>query len=125
MRVRKDLPAARESFSRRHFVRVSVDRVNVGVIVTDSHGAFLSRAYGRKIFTSSTTASEQPITDFASIDEPAQVLMLRVEAGPSVYFLEAGHLPAAEATAQRPLRRRSRSWPHGRLLPSTPSRLHT
>jgi VWFA-related protein len=34
------------------------------------------------------------LTDFAAINEPAQVLLL-IEAGPAVYFLEGGHLLAA------------------------------
>jgi Ca-activated chloride channel family protein len=76
-------------------IHVSVDRVNVGVIVTDSHGAFVAglRPEDFHIFDDGV---EQPITDFAPIDEPAQVLML-VEAGPSVYFLEAGHERATHA----------------------------
>jgi VWFA-related protein len=76
-------------------IRVSVDRVNIGVIVTDSHGAFVAglRPEDFQVFDDGV---EQPITDFAPIDEPAQVLML-VEAGPSVYFLEAGHERATHA----------------------------
>jgi Ca-activated chloride channel homolog len=79
-------------------IRVSVDRVNVGVIVTDSHGKFIGDLR-RDDFHIFDDGVEQPITDFAPIDEPAQVLML-VEAGPSVYFLEAGHMNAASALLQ-------------------------
>ena len=39
---------------------------------------------------------EQPITDFLSVDEPAQVLLL-IEAGPAVYLLQGGHLQAIHA----------------------------
>src|SRR5207245_1543737 len=39
---------------------------------------------------------EQPLTDFAAVEEPAQVLLL-IEAGPAVYLLESGHLQAAHA----------------------------
>jgi hypothetical protein len=71
-------------------IRVSVDRVNVGVTVTDAHGKFIG-GLRREDFQIFDDGVEQPITDFAPIDEPAQVLML-VEAGPSVFFLEAGQI---------------------------------
>jgi Ca-activated chloride channel family protein len=76
-------------------IRVSVDRVNVGVIVTDSHGSFVSGLH-REDFRVFDDGAEQPITDFAAVEEPAQVVLL-VEAGPAVYFLEASHLRAAYA----------------------------
>jgi Ca-activated chloride channel family protein len=76
-------------------IRVSVDRVNVGVIVTDSRGKFVE-GLGREEFHVFDDGVEQPLTDFAAIQEPAQVLLL-VEAGPAVYFLEASHLQAAHA----------------------------
>ncbi len=76
-------------------IRVSVDRVNVGVIVTDSHGKFIG-GLQREDFHVFDDGVEQPLTDFAPVDEPAQVLML-VEAGPAVYFLEAGHVRASHA----------------------------
>ena len=73
-------------------IRVSVDRVNVGVIVTDSHGQFAG-GFHREDFELFDDGVEQPITDFFSVDEPAQVLVL-IEAGPAVYLLEGGHLQA-------------------------------
>lgn len=76
-------------------IRVAVDRVNVGVIVTDSHGRF-AEGLRREDFHIFDDGAEQPITDFAAITEPAQVLLM-IEAGPSVYFLEAGHVQAAHA----------------------------
>ena len=76
-------------------IRISVDRVNVGVIVTDSHGNFAEGLH-REDFHVFDGGVEQPLTDFAAIEEPAQVLLL-VEAGPAVYFLEATHLRAAHA----------------------------
>jgi len=76
-------------------IRVSVDRVNVGVLVTDSGGQFVG-GLRRDDFHVFDEGIEQPITDFLSVDEPAQVLML-VEAGPAVYFLEGGHLFAVQA----------------------------
>src|SRR6266481_4489289 len=50
-------------------IRVTVNRVNVGVTVTDTAGHF--------------------------IEEPAQLLLL-IESGPAVYFLGQGHFRAAE-----------------------------
>jgi Ca-activated chloride channel family protein len=76
-------------------IRVSVDRVNVGVIVTDSRGNFAEGLH-REDFHVFDDGVEQPLTDFAAVEEPAQVLLL-VEAGPAVYFLEASHLQAAHA----------------------------
>ena len=76
-------------------IRVSVDRVNVGVIVTDPRGNFVE-GLQREDFHIFDDGVEQALTDFAAIEEPAQVLLL-VEAGPAVYFLEASHLHAAHA----------------------------
>lgn len=76
-------------------IRVSVDRVNVGVIVTDPRGNF-AEGLQREDFHVFDDSVEQSLTDFAAIEEPAQVLLL-VEAGPAVYFLEASHLQAAHA----------------------------
>jgi Ca-activated chloride channel family protein len=71
-------------------IRVSVDRVNVGVIVTDSQGRFVG-GLSREDFHVFDNGVEQPLTDFAAIQEPAQLLLL-VEAGPAVYLLQGGHL---------------------------------
>jgi Ca-activated chloride channel homolog len=76
-------------------IRVSVDRVNVGVVVTDPRGQFV-RGLRREDFHLFDNDTEQPITDFLSVDEPAQVLLL-VEAGPAVYLLQSGHLQAVHA----------------------------
>jgi VWFA-related protein len=76
-------------------IRVTVDRVNVGVVVTDSRGQFVEGLH-RDDFQLFDNGAEQPITDFLSIDEPAQILLL-LEAGPAVYLLEGGHLQAVHA----------------------------
>jgi Ca-activated chloride channel homolog len=76
-------------------IHVSVDRVNVGVLVTDSHGQFVGGLH-REDFHVFDDGVEQPITDFLSVDEPARVLLL-VEAGPAVYLLQGGHLEAVQA----------------------------
>lgn len=76
-------------------IRISVDRVNVGVVVTDSHGLFVAGLH-REDFHLFDNGTEQPITDFLSVDEPSQVLLL-IEAGPAVYLLQGGHLQAVHA----------------------------
>src|SRR5260370_22508183 len=76
-------------------IRVSVDRVNVGVIVTDHSGHFFA-GLRREDFRVFDNGIEQPLTGFAAIEEPAQVLLL-IEAGPAVYLLEGSHLQAASA----------------------------
>src|SRR6266704_1222273 len=76
-------------------IRINVDRVNVGVIVTDASGHFVEGLH-RGDFHVFDNGIEQPLSDFAAIEEPAQVLLL-IEAGPAVYLLEGGHLQAAYA----------------------------
>jgi Ca-activated chloride channel homolog len=76
-------------------IRVSVDRVNVGVLVTDSSDRFIG-GLRREDFHVFDDGVEQPISDFLSVDEPAQVLLL-IEAGPAVYLLQGGHLQAVHA----------------------------
>lgn len=80
---------------QRPEIRVSVNLVNVGVIVTDARGQFIG-GLRREDFHLFDNGAEQTITDFLSVDEPAQVLLL-IEAGPAVYLLEGGHLQAVHA----------------------------
>jgi VWFA-related protein len=74
---------------------VDVARVNVGVVVTGDKGKFVA-GLGREAFHVFDNGTEQPITEFASIEEPGQVLLL-VEAGPAAYFLQGANLFAAGA----------------------------
>jgi VWFA-related protein len=76
-------------------IRVNVARVNVGVVVTDDKGKFVE-GLRREAFHVFDNGSEQPITEFAPIEEPGQVLLL-VEAGPAAYFLQDANLFAADA----------------------------
>lgn len=76
-------------------IRVNVDRVIVGVVVTDSRGKFVE-GLQRENFQVFDNKAPQPITEFASIETPAQVLMV-VEAGPAVYLLQDEHLFVADA----------------------------
>ena len=75
-------------------IRISVERVNVGVIVTDGRGN-LVEGLERANFRVTDNGAAQPITDFASIEQPGQVLLL-VEAGPAVYLLQDAHLFVAD-----------------------------
>src|ERR1700730_1023985 len=75
-------------------IRVSVDRVSVGVLVTDPSGKF-AEGLRRDNFHIFDNGVEQPITDFLDVEEPAQALVL-IEAGPAVYLLEGSHLRAAQ-----------------------------
>jgi Ca-activated chloride channel family protein len=75
-------------------IRVTVNRVNVGVTVTDSACHFVG-GLRREDFQLFDNDVEQPVTDFLSIEEPAQLLLL-VESGPAVLFLSKSHLLAAD-----------------------------
>jgi len=76
-------------------IRVRVELVDVGVTITDAQGKFVE-GLTRENFHVFDDGSEQPITNFAPIEAPAQVLLL-IEAGPAVYLLEREHLQAAYA----------------------------
>jgi Ca-activated chloride channel family protein len=76
-------------------IRITVDRVNVGVIVTDAKGNFVGNLR-QQDFQVLDNNSPQPITDFVPVDAPGQVL-LTVEAGPAVYLLQDAHLFVADA----------------------------
>ena len=75
-------------------IRVRVDMVSVGVIVTDDSGKFVE-GLRHEDFHVLDNGVEQPIRYF-SLEQPSHVLLL-VEAGPAVYLLEGGHLNAAYA----------------------------
>jgi Ca-activated chloride channel homolog len=75
-------------------IRVSVDRVNVGVIVTDQSGTFVE-GLRPEDFHLYDNGIEQPLTGFAAIEEPAQVLFL-IESGPAVHLLEKNHVRASD-----------------------------
>jgi Ca-activated chloride channel homolog len=87
--------AQEQSTGAGQTIRVAVERVNVGVIVTDTPGKFVE-GLKREDFQVLDNGAPQPVTDFASIDAPGQVLLL-VEAGPAVYLLQDTHLFVADA----------------------------
>lgn len=87
-------PAQQNPQEQTPTIRVSVDRVNVGVIVTASDGNFVD-GLRREDFRVFDNGVEQPITDFLSVAQPAQVLLL-IESGPAVVFLGKEHFHAAD-----------------------------
>lgn len=89
------LGAQEQAAGTEKSIRVDVDRVNVGVIVTDSRGNFVE-GLQREEFQILDSGTAQPITDFAPVDSPAQVLLL-LESGPAVYLLQDSHLFVANA----------------------------
>ncbi|MBZ5701738.1 MAG: VWA domain-containing protein [Acidobacteriia bacterium] len=76
-------------------IRVEVNRVNVGVIVTDAQGKFVE-GLRQQDFHVFDDGVEQPLTNFAAMDEPAQIVLL-LETGPAVYLLEGSHVRAASS----------------------------
>ena len=74
---------------------VHVDLVNVEVTVTDAQGNFVGNL-ARENFRVLDEGVPQPLTHFASVEAPAQVLVL-VETGPAVYLIHQQHLLAAYA----------------------------
>jgi VWFA-related protein len=76
-------------------IRVSVNRVNVPVTVTDSDG-HLVNGLTREDFHVFDNGIEQAITDFAAVDQATKVVLL-IESGPAVLFLAKDHVLAADA----------------------------
>lgn len=75
-------------------LKVSVNRVSVGVTVSDSNGRFVHDLQSSD-FQIYDSGAEQPIADFLPVEEPAQVLLL-IEGGPSVLFFAKSHVLAAD-----------------------------
>ncbi len=89
------LTAAQEEPQKQNqAIRVSVERVNVGVIVTDHNGHFVEGLH-REDFRVFDNGIEQPLNGFTAIEEPAQVLFL-IEAGPAVHLLGNNHVRASD-----------------------------
>ncbi len=76
-------------------LKVRAELVHVGVSVIDAHGNPVS-GLTKANFRILDDGAEQPITYFASIEAPAQVLVL-VETSPAVYLIHTQHLAAANA----------------------------
>src|SRR6202045_2900129 len=76
-------------------IRVTVNRVNVPVTVSDSEGHPVGGLH-REDFHIFDNGIEQPITDFAPVEQSTQVVLL-IESGPAVLFLAKDHVLAADA----------------------------
>src|SRR5258708_892471 len=66
-------------------IRVSVDRINIGVTVTDSHGRSVP-GLRREDFRIFDNAVEQPISGFIPSEEPARLVFL-IESSTADYLL--------------------------------------
>jgi Ca-activated chloride channel family protein len=75
-------------------IRVSTNRVSVGVNVESAHHHFI-KGLRREDFRVYDNGIEQEITNFLPLEEPAQVVLL-VESGPAALFLRPSLLQAAE-----------------------------
>jgi len=75
-------------------LRVEVNRVSVGVTVSDARGRFV-HDLSRSDFQIFDDGREQGIADFLPVEEPAQVVLL-IESGPAVLFFAKGHVLAAD-----------------------------
>jgi Ca-activated chloride channel homolog len=75
-------------------LKVSVNRVSIGVTVSDAGGRFMHDLQ-RSDFRIYDNGTEQPIVDFLPVEEPAQLLLL-IEGGPSVLFFAKNHVLAAD-----------------------------
>jgi len=80
-------------------LRVSVDRVNVGVIVTNSKGHFVE-GLRRDQFEVFDDGVPQPLTAFLSVDDPAQIVLM-LECGPAVYFFRDDLIRSADTLLTR------------------------
>jgi Ca-activated chloride channel family protein len=76
-------------------IRVSVDRVTVGVTVVGARGNFIT-GLRREDFHIYDNGVAQEVTGFFPIEEPAQVVLL-MESGPAAIFLRPSAIQAAEA----------------------------
>jgi Ca-activated chloride channel homolog len=94
LRVCSLAEAQENSQAAKQTIQVTVDRVNVGVIVTARSGRFVEGLH-REDFRVFDNGIEQPLTGFTAIEEPAQVLFL-IEAGPAVHLLGTDHVRASD-----------------------------
>jgi Ca-activated chloride channel homolog len=75
-------------------IRINVNRVNIGVTVTSSSGGFV-KGLAAKDFQIFDNDAEQPLTEFMSMEDPNQVLVL-VETGPAAYAVAKNELDGLE-----------------------------
>jgi Ca-activated chloride channel family protein len=98
-------PATAQQFAQgvsQTTIHVNVNLVSVGVTVTDAHGNFVRGLRGRD-FRLYDNGTEQHVTNFASLDEPATVVLM-MECGPAALFTRKSELQGASSliSALRP-----------------------
>jgi Ca-activated chloride channel family protein len=76
-------------------IRVDVNRVNVGVVVTNGSGKFVE-GLQKSDFHVFDNGFEQPLTEFLANDDPAQVVLM-LECGPSMLFFGRENIQKADA----------------------------
>jgi Ca-activated chloride channel homolog len=86
-------PAQEQNASPQQAIRVASDLVRLSVSVLDDHGNFVG-GLQTKDFRVLDNGAEQPVVFFASVDAPAEVLLM-VETSPAVYLIHDEHLVAA------------------------------
>jgi len=89
------LPAQNSPTRQGPSLKATVNRVNVGVTVTDWHRHFVTGLQPRD-FRIFDNGIEKPVADFLPIEEPAQFLLL-IESGPSVFLFAKNHVLAADS----------------------------
>lgn len=89
------LPAQNSPTQQGPSLKATVNRVNVGVTVTDWHRHFVTGLQPRD-FRIFDNGIEKPVADFLPIEEPAQFLLL-IESGPSVFLFAKNHVLAADS----------------------------
>ncbi|PYX53021.1 MAG: hypothetical protein DMG76_27245 [Acidobacteria bacterium] len=75
-----------------HVIRVSVDRINVGVTVRDSHGHSV-KGLRREDFQVFDSGVEQPITGFVPAEDPAQLVFLVESSTADILLAKLGKSP--------------------------------
>jgi Ca-activated chloride channel homolog len=88
---------SQDSASPQQVIHVSTELVKLNVTVLDSHGDFAA-GLEKKDFRILDNGVAQPALFFASVDSPAQVLVV-VETGPAVFLIHDQHIAAAYALA--------------------------
>lgn len=76
-------------------IRVDVNRVNVGAVVTDGKGRFVE-GLQKSDFHVFDNGIEQPVTEFLANDDPAQVVLM-LECGPSMRLFGMENIQKADA----------------------------
>jgi Ca-activated chloride channel homolog len=87
--------AAQQEPVPKNTIRINVNRVNIGVMVTSSSGEFI-KGLTAEDFQIFDNGAEQPLTGFLSMEDPNQVLVL-VESGPAAYAVAQTELDGLES----------------------------